>query len=650
MNNDPSTQQAIALPADQARGVQTASGQRPTGKHARPKARRSTKSTKKAAPQEEVRQDISQEEINFLTTLYGHGRITEAAALARSLTVRFPLHGFGWKVLGAVLQAQSRTAEAFICCQEAANLMPQDAEALCNLAANLDIQNRLTEAAACLEQVVALKPDYAPGLFRLGSIQRRQGQLKQAETSLRRALALDPGFADAHVNLAITLQNSGRITEAINGYRCALKIRPDFAPAYSNLLFCLSHDLWTDPQQLLAEHLAFGEQFEAPLRAGWQSHSNTKDPERCLQVGFVSADLYSHSVANFLEPVLEFLAKKQSLSLHAFYTNTIEDAVTQRLRTYFPHWHAVTGLSDAELANKIRADGIDILIDLSGHTAGNRLLTFARKPAPVQVSWMGYPGTTGLQAMDYLLCDQFYIPEELAWQFTEKLAWLPASCIFLPSADSPPINALPSSQNDFITFGSFNRADKLNDATIALWCLLLQAVPNARMMLAGLPSESQHGLNQRFAQNQIDPDRLTFCPRTGITEYLGLHHQVDICLDTFPYGGGTTTAHAGWMGVPTLTLASATPASRSGATFMSHWGLKPFIATSIEDFVNKGRYWSEHIAELAVIRSEMRMRFSSSALGRPEPFASNLDAALREMWQRWCEGLPPAHIGIKEFS
>jgi len=610
------------------------------------KATRSGKLTKKTS-HKTIGREPSAKEINTVVALLQQGRTTEVETLARSISMRFPLHAFGWKVLGAVLLTQRRGEEALHCMQKAVRLKQGDAEALSNLGFALQSQGQLTEAEVCLRRALALKPNFAEVHANLGITLYSQGRLAEAEASMRRALALKPDFAEIHNSLGNILGNQGRLPEAIEAFQRALKTQPTYAAAHSNLLFCLSHDVGVDAQQLFTAHLAFGEQFEMPLRAGWQAHHNSKDPARCLQVGFVSGDLNDHAVASFLEPVLVFLAKNQALSLHAYYTNTREDTVTQRLRAYFPQWHAVAALNDAELADKIRADGIDILIDLSGHTAHNRLPTFACKPAPIQVSWLGYPGTTGLQAMDYYLCDRFWIPPgELDWQLTEKPAYLSVAVIFQPSEHAPPVNTLPALENGVITFGSFNRANKLNDSVIVLWSMLLSSVPNSRLLLGGIPLNTQDALIQLFAHEGIEQKRLIFYPRSTMPDYLALHHQVDICLDAFPYGGGTTTLHAAWMAVPTLTLAGETPPSRVGPTFMNQLGLDGFIATSIEDFVSKGCYWASHIAELATIRMEMRTRFESSALGQPQPFATSFEAILRIMWQRWCNDLPPVPIEV----
>jgi predicted O-linked N-acetylglucosamine transferase (SPINDLY family) len=582
----------------------------------------------------------SKKEMDKLVLLYGQGQLAQAEALSRSLTERFPKHGFGWKVLGAVMRANGRPEEAVRCMREAARLMPQDSETLSNLATGLQTLDRGSEAKEYLQQALNINPNFPAGHFNLGSLARMDGDLVRAEASLRQAVALDANYADAYVNLGMTLQNQGRTTEAVDCYRNALRAKPDYAIAFSNLLFALSHDLWTDPKQLFAEHCAFGDRFEAPLRPGWKMPENIKDPDRTLQVGFVSADLHGHAVATFIGPVLEQLTKNQSLQLHAYYNNTIDDAVSAKLRTYFAHWHPVAALSEEELAIKIRVDHIDILIDLSGHTARNRLLTFARKPAPIQASWIGYPGTTGLTAVDYYLCERFYIPEELSWQFTEKCAWLPTGGIFSASPYAPPVNSLPMLKNGYVTFGSFNRHEKINDSVIGLWSTLLLHISNAKIIIGATPMDQQEVLFTKFEKNNIERNRIAFMPRVDMPQYLGMHHHIDICLDTFPYGGGTTVAHAAWMGIPTLILTGETAPTRQGAIILNHLNLKDFVATSIEDYIAKGCYWANHSDQLTQLRSLIRDRFSSSILMQPDVFSGCLANAFRVMWKRWCTNLP----------
>jgi predicted O-linked N-acetylglucosamine transferase (SPINDLY family) len=444
------------------------------------------------------------------------------------------------------------------------------------------------------------------------------------------------------------------LSEAEACYRRALEISPDFAWAYSNLLFCLIHNPALPAQALFEEHLRFAQQFEAPLRASWAPHGNARDPDRCLQIGFVSPDLRDHAMASFIEPVLVHLAGYAQLSLHGYYTHAASDSVTERLKSYLAHWHAVAGLSNDALAEKIRADGIDILIDLSGHTAENRLLTFARKPAPLQASWMGYPGTTGLQAMDYYFSDRFMHPagHPIEDRYTEKIVRLPAGAPFLPVADAPAVNALPALENGFLTFGSFNHLTKINPQTIALWSQLLRALPDSHMLIGGMGGEdgSRDRLVEWFAHEGVERERLVFHPRCDILAYLRLHHQVDICLDAIPYGGGTTTYHALWMGVPTLSLAGHTMPERLGLTILSYQGLAEFAADDEAAYVQKGVDWAHKLAALAEVRATLRERMRKSPSGQPALIAAGVERALRSMWQRWCGGLPAQSFEVEASS
>lgn len=594
-----------------------------------------------------MRPSPSKKEIDSLTDLFKAGCIAEAEIQAKSLTTRFPKHGFGWKVLGALYQAKGCYADALQATRQATRLLPGDAAAHNNLGTSLLRLECFDEAEASFRRALAIAPDYAKALSNLGSLLRIQDKPAEAELYCRRALALDPNFGSPYSNLGPLLLERGQVAESLACFRSALSFNPEWPEVHSQMLFCLSHDIQTNAKQLLLEHLAFGERFEPPLRADWQPHSNSKDPSRILQIGFVSGDLNDHVLASFLEPLFALLAKKSGLALHAYYTNTRDDRVTQRLRSYFPNWHAVAKLSEAVLAEKIRADGIDILIDLSGHTAEQRLLTFARKPAPVQASWLGYLGTTGLQGMDYYLCDRFWLPPgELDWQLTEKPAFLPNAVVFEPSEAAPAVNSLPALTNDYVTFGSFNRPNKINPSVIALWSILLRELPSSKMLLAGIPADQQADLMQNFVLEGISPERLLWHARTPMRDYLALHQQVDLCLDTFPFGGGGTNAHAAWMGVPSLCLAGDTPPSRFGATMMHHLGLDAFVTTNIEDFVAQGRYWATHPHELASIRAGLRERFAASPIGQAPAFANHFEAALRAMWRRWCQSLPPETLTI----
>lgn len=613
----------------------------------------------------------TESEIRQAQMLYSQGKLEQLEVFARSLTKRMPLHGFGWKVLGAVLQGQERFDEALVCMKKAVNLLPKDAEALNNLGATLRKAGQMSEAEVFVRRAIAIRPNFSEAHNNLGTVLYGQGKFAQAQRSLRQAITLKPDYAEAYSNLGLVLKDQGhhqeaeaalqrslslkpgyfealgvlgilqleqsRHDEAADSLRRAMAIREDNASMFSNLLYCQLLAPGAEPQQIVADHLAFGERFEAPLRAGWQPHHNTKDPERCLQIGFVSGDLYHHAVASFLEPVLVWLAKNPNLSLHAYYTHTGEDEVNKRLRSNFPYWNAVVGLSDAKLADKIRTDGIDILIDLSGHTANNRLLTFARKAAPLQVSWMGYPGTTGLRAMDYFFSDRFYTPPgQMDDQFTEKLVRLPVTAPFPVSEHAPAVNVLPALRNGYVTFGSFNRPNKMSRAVIALWAQVLRAVPGAHMLLGGMSADEHTAIRDWFESEGIAHERLQFHPKMPMDQYLALHHQVDVCLDTFPYNGGTTTLHALSMGVPTLSLAGHVLAARTGCCVLGQLGLNAFVADDRDDFTRKAMHWATSLSELAGIRAGLRARLAQSAMGQPDVVATGVALAWRTMWKRWC--------------
>jgi len=560
-------------------------------------------------------------------------------ALAKRVALEYPSEALAWRVLGYVLQAQENYADSIAPLKQALAIAADDPVAQHNLGMALVALNQADQALPYLQEAVRLNPGYGKALVNLAMVQQFMGDVDAAQTSCEAALRVDEQDASAYVQLGKVFEEKGQLSQAqACYYRADMAHEPRREVAHSNVLYLLNHDVLVEPQHLFEEHLTFGQRFEAPLLTQQHPHTNSKDPGRVLHIGFVSGDLNHHALANFLEPLFEQLSKKSSMRLHAFYTKSQDDEYTQRMRQQFHSWHSVVDLDDAQLAELVRAEKIDILIDLAGHTAKNRLLAFARKPAPIQASWLGYLGTTGLRAMDYYICDAHWIPPgELDWQFVEKMAYLPSVVTFKPHALSPPVSSLPALTHGAITFGSFNRVNKINASVIALWSMLLRSIPSASLFLCAIENEAEDKLIKDFEVVGISGERLAFCPRVATADYLALHHQVDICLDTFPHAGGATTANAAWMGVPTLGLAGQTPPSRFSAALMHQLGLDDFVAGSIEEFVHIGRYWSQNLAALAQLRASMRQRFAASMLGQSEVFASSFDAMLRTMWQRWCE-------------
>jgi predicted O-linked N-acetylglucosamine transferase (SPINDLY family) len=591
--------------------------------------------------------DYADAYFNRGNTLCGLKRLDEALENYDLALALNPDHAVAFNIRGNVLQHLNRLNEALVSFDHVISLKPDHAEAYSNRANVLHDLKRYKEAEFSCRLALQIDPEFAQAHNNLGLTLLELGCLEDAEASFLMAIKYNSNLAEAYNGLGVVSSRLGRLNSEY--FKKSLAISPEHSEIFSNWLFNASMSASLNASDLLAEHLLYGDQYEAHLRADWQSHKQNKDPQRCLQIGFVSGDFCDHAIASFVEPLLIHLSQISSLSLHAYYTHIQHDNVSQRLQGYFAYWTPVVGLSDDELSDKIRADSIDILIDLSGHTAHNRLVTFARKPAPIQASWMGYPGTTGLQAMDYYLADKNYLPQELFKdQFTEKLVYLPATAPFMPYESAPEVNDLPALSNGYITFGSFNRLNKLNSGVVEVWAKLMQAVPTSKLIIAGMPESGYDSLISWFTGQGVLIERLSFYTRSNMVEYLVLHHQVDICLDTFPYNGGTTTCHAISMGVPTLTMVGQTPASRSGCALMLRLELDDFVSHSAEDFVNKGLSLANNLERLSEIRKVLRIRFELSAFQRPELIAKGLDRVLRLMWQRWCKDLPPISLDVSD--
>lgn len=549
--------------------------------------------------------------------------------------------------LAATQQEQGLLHEAEQTYLQALTLAPDDPAANSNLGSVLLLQSRPAEAEIYYRKTLEQYPDRFELLSNLGDALQAQGKSAEAEAAYRQALAVNPLCYEARSNLSVLVLVQGRLPEAEVLCHDILRTHPESDAAASNLLFCHAHNAATPAATLFAEHRRFGERFEPALQASRPPHTNLRDPHRPLRIGLVSGDLRYHALAFFIQPILAELAKDPQWILHVYSTYLMEDHYTAQLRQGVAHWHAVAPLSPQALAAQIQQDEIDILIDLSGHTAYNRLLTFARKPAPIQISWMGYPGTTGLRAMDYYFADRHFLPPRFADQFVEKIVRLPASAPFVSSASVPPSTPLPALSTGHLTFGSFNRISKYSPEVIALWAQILHALPTSTMILGGLAENKQAQLADWFAAEGIDRSRLTFYARLEMPDYLALHQQVDICLDTFPYTGGTTTCHALTMGVPTLSIAGDTPASHQGIAILSQVGLAAeFIAHSKAEFVAMGVAWGGKLAELAALRATLPDRLEASPIRHPEVIAAGAGRAFRQMWTRWCAGLPPQSFEV----
>lgn len=607
-------------------------------------------------------------------------RAGEAEAAARRAVELAPANTGCLLSLVAVLHKQKNNAEAAACLERVLALEPDNFDARADLGNLLYQLDRHEEAVAAFRAALARRPDDFAVTIRLAQAERVLKRFGQARDGFERALSQAPDRPDLMVDIANTLRSEGRLLEAADILKRAAELAPDslnllhaqtgiafalgewkealrlarrafeLAPtpmAHSVMLFILSH-YCLDPEELNREHFAFGERWEPALRALRQPHANDRDPQRKLRVGIVSADLYEHAVTRFVAPVFEALRDHERVSLHVYYNNNIHDSMSAQLRACSASWRSITDVDDEAAERMIREDAIDILIDLSGHSAQNRLPLFMRKPAPVQASWIGYAGTTGMEAMDYIFLDQFVAPEgRYDDQFTEQIVRLPLAAPFLPDSGAPPVNGLPAQRNGYLTFGSFHRASKLSRDVIAQWSKLLHAIPDARMLLGGLQAGVDDVLIDWFAQEGIRRERLLLRQRATVYEYLKQHYDVDVCLSPFPYSGSTTVGHALWMGVPTLATVGATNPSHAAVSFISHLGLGDFITDNEETYVKLGVFLSKNIPALAAMRATMRERFVNSVLGYPGITAAGLEHGLRLMWQRWCAGEAPAPLRVR---
>jgi len=545
-----------------------------------------------------------------LIAAVARGDLGEAQRVASALIERHPTRGLAWKVLGALLWAQGDRDEALAAMRNSVQLLPEDAEAHCNLGFTLTLLERFDEAERCFADAIRIDPRFSIAHYRLGMCHFVQGRVPEARASLEEGIALKCNYTPH-----------------------------DDAQNHSNLLFVMSHDPRVGALELTEEHRRFGDHIEAPLRSAWQAHTNDRKPERTLQIGFVSGDLYDHPVGRFVEPLLPQLAQAPDLRLHAYCSNSIDDEVSRVLKPCFHRFTSIDGLPDASFYEKLIEDRIDILIDLSGHTGHNRLPVFARKPAPVQVSWLGYPGTTGLTAMDYYIADAGWLPPgRFDQQFTEQLVYLPHRWAFAGHPDAGAASPLPALTNGHVTFGSFHRLGKISAATIKLWADLLTALPDTKLRVVGILAGQESLLRDRLIAAGVDDARLSVLGRLPMDRYLQAHAEVDIALDTLAFSGATTTMHSLWMGVPTLTIAGLTPQANACAGILAHVELLKFIGADAPGFIAAARYWATHIPELAALRSQLRARVQSSPGGNPALIAAHLRLSLRHMWRSWCQG------------
>ncbi|MGQ0512282.1 MAG: O-linked N-acetylglucosamine transferase, SPINDLY family protein [Betaproteobacteria bacterium] len=580
-------------------------------------------------------------------------------------------------MLGCAFEDAGRAQEATASYREALALDPAFAKAANNLGALRQLAGDLAQAMQYYEQAVRADPELFQALINLADLHKRLGSAARALPWLRKALEREPRHPDlncalvealmylyrldealehgrialeiapqyerAHFGVANVLQAMGRTRESEASLREALRLKPDFAAARSNLVFYLHYHRGNEPEALYEEHRewnrlhALGVPRE-PLRA-----PDASAPDRRLRIGYLSPNFHRHSVAYFLEPLLE-ARDRGAFQVHAYYNSSGSDEVTARLRAQCDAWADVFEMDDAMLARRIAADRIDILVDLAGHTGGGRMGVFARKPAPVQATWLGYPDTTGLDAMDWRLTDAIADPPGEADRLcSERLLRLDQGFLcYRPPEVAPEVAEPPSAGVGHVTFGSFNNLAKLTPELVTLWARLLARLPGTRMLVKaqGLGSEAvQRAMRDRFAAEGVAADRVTLLDaERAVRHHLERYAGMDIALDSFPYHGTTTTFEALWMGVPVVVLEGRAHVSRVGVSILRRLGLDELVARDEEDYIAKAAALAADPERLRRLRAGLRERMRDSPLMDAAAFTRSIEAAYRRMWEDYLIG------------
>lgn len=603
------------------------------------------------------------------TALKEQNRLQEAETAFRDALRGDPTSMNGLNNLANVLRMRGQANQGAAIARQALTLYPQTAELWLNLGAALHDQQRHEEAIPAFQRALQLRPDLALAAFNCGVAQEALDRLSEAEASYRQALAIQPGLLIALNNLGVVLKSQGRLEEALECFEQALAQRPDYMIAQTNILLTLQCLPDVAPETLLEAHRDWDHRHALPFHSDWSfprrprpdlqtpdwssSAATTTDSTatsaeeheaaavpgsaasaRPLRVGLVSPDLGKHPVGRFLIAAFEKLDPAQ-IETVCYSHRRHPDEITARFQQAAQLWRDTRWMSDEQLAGRIREDRIDVLIDLTGHTGQHRLQVFARRPAPVQATWIGYAGTTGLTAMDWLIADPHLLPVEHEPYYSERIIRLPHGhfCVE-PPAFAPDCVEPPCRRTGRITFGSFNKPDKTTKPVIDTWAAILLAVPDARLILRnrGLDDPAVAGrFRHAFQQQGVSPERIEIYGWTSHADLLKQWNEVDIALDTFPFSGGATSIDALWMGVPIVTLPGATFASRQTFSLLRNIGEDRTIASSLEDFIERAVQLAESPALLSELRATLRERFRSSPLCDADSFAQNLTRVLKQL-------------------
>jgi len=573
---------------------------------------------------------------NYGTALQALGRLDEAIAAHQTATRLVPGAADVHYNLANALRDAGRLEAAVGAYRAALSLQGGDAEARSNLGSVLNMLGQHGKAAEECCEAMRHDAGFLPAYNNLAIALQGQGLPESATEVCRRVLAMSPDFAEAHHTLGSALKDGGQMDEAIAAFRRAVALRPDDARMHSTLIYALHFQPDYHAGAIATEAACWNERHAVPQRHRIRPHDNDRNPDRRLKIGYVSPDFRDHVVGRSLEPVFR---ERDRDGFEVFcYSGVVQpDGMTERLRSHVDHWRAVAGLSDVGLAEQIREDGIDILVDLTLHMAGNRLRALACKPAPVQLSFAGYPGSAGVEDIPYHLSDRYLEPPEMGGQYAfDEAIRLESFWCYDPIEGGPAVNTLPGLEAGAVTFGCLNNFCKVNPGVLELWGQVLNRVPRSRLLLLSPAGGHRQAVLDRLNRQGVDVKRVEFVEWQPRAQYLACHHRMDIALDTFPYNGHTTSLDAMWMGVPVVTLAGQVPVARGTLSILTNLGLGELVAESEADFVRVAEGLANDLPRLTELRRTLRARMEASLLMDAPRFARNIEAAYRMLWQRWC--------------
>lgn len=577
--------------------------------------------------------DTVQKALVFLNS----GRAGQAEALLRRGVQKNPRDGDAAQLLGMVLFQARRADQAEYFLRAAVKADPARPDFLASLGNLLSATNRHEPAAESFREALRRDPDHLPSLQGLGLALMRMGDLTGAAEAGRRGLELQPGLFQPWVNLSSILTQSGRVAEAVELLREARRRFPASPAVLTSLLTALNYAPDESPESRAAAARELAPLLPAPDPVAWP---NPRDPDRRLRVGLLSSDLRTHSVAFFVEPILAH-HDRSACEFVCYSTGRGGDETTIRLRGHAEAWVDAADLDDDALIRRIRGDAIDVLVELNGHTLGNRLPALARRAAPVQATYLGYPATTGVPAIDVRIVDAVTDPPGTEALMTERPLRLDGCFVcYRPAPEAPAVSPPPSASRGFVTFGSFNSMPKLNDPLLRAWARVLAAVPGSRLILknkALRDAAIRASAAGRFAALGVGPDRVDLLPPAPTQrDHLAAYAGMDVALDNFPYNGTTTTCEALWMGVPVVTLEGSGHAARVGSSLLAAAGMPELVARMLDDYVGSAARLASDAGGLASLRAALRDRVARSPLCDATAFARRFEGALRSAWRAWC--------------